>query len=65
MDIYDTWKDIKVNTPLLSSVIIETLRFHSHPNSIRVVEKNCTISGDMSSIETIKDKKIFDGQVRS
>ncbi len=42
---YETWKDIKANTPLLSSLIIETLRFHSDPNSFRVVDEDCEVSG--------------------
>ena len=45
MTSFNTWKDIKSNTPLLSSLIIETLRFHADPNSFRVVEKDCVISG--------------------
>ncbi len=45
MEKCSTWKDIKASTPLLTSVIIETMRFHADGNSFRVVEQNCSVSG--------------------
>ena len=35
----------KRQMPLLNSVIIETFRLHGDPNSFRVVEKDCVVSG--------------------
>jgi len=42
---YSTWADIKKHTPMLTSFIIETLRFHSDPNSFRMVGEDFIVQG--------------------
>ena len=40
-----SYLECKRNMPLMNSVIIETFRLHADPNSFRIVEKDCVVSG--------------------
>lgn len=40
-----SYLDCKRDMPLMNSVIIEVFRLHGDPNSFRVVEKDCVVSG--------------------
>jgi cytochrome P450 len=41
----DSYLDCKRDMPLMNSVIIEAFRLHADPNSFRVVEQDCIVSG--------------------
>eukprot|EP00557_Chaetoceros_sp_GSL56_P014663 CAMPEP_0176476788 /NCGR_PEP_ID=MMETSP0200_2-20121128/248_1 /TAXON_ID=947934 /ORGANISM="Chaetoceros sp., Strain GSL56" /LENGTH=480 /DNA_ID=CAMNT_0017872499 /DNA_START=110 /DNA_END=1549 /DNA_ORIENTATION=+ len=41
----NSYLDCKREMPLMNSVIIEAFRLHGDPNSFRIVEKDCVVSG--------------------
>jgi len=45
------YAEVKPGMPLLRSLLLETLRAHSDPNSFRVVEENCTVGGLVQDVE--------------